>query len=216
MNDRSDPKRMVASSYDLIAERHAEWAAAVRQEERIRFADILIRGLPVGADLLELGCGTAGATTQSLARHFRLTGVDISSRSIALARVALPKATFVAADMTTVEFPPSSFDAVVAFYAIIHVPRHELGSLFHRIFAWLRPGGLFVATMNGTDDPGSIEDDWLGAPMFWSGHDPITTRRLVETAGFAIESLTLETADEDGEPTSFWWLVARRPLPRAR
>jgi SAM-dependent methyltransferase len=206
----SEPKRVVAHSYDAIAERHAQWAARVRQEERARFAAVLTGAVPAGATLLELGCGTAGPTTQTLARHFQLTGVDISPRSIALARLALPGAEFLAADMTTMAFAPGRFDAVAAFYSIIHVPREELAALFARIFTWLRPGGLLVATLNGRDTPGSFEEDWLGAPMFWSGYDPDTTRRLVEAAGFLIEALTLETADEDGEPTTFLWLVARR------
>ena len=206
------PKSVVASSYDTIAERHAEWARGIRQEERARFIAILVEALPSDSSLLELGCGTAGPTTRALAQHFRLTGVDISPRSIELARKALPTATFLAADMTTISFPESTFDAVAAFYSIIHVPREELALLFQRIAGWLRPGGLVVATMNGSDTPGSFQHDWLGAPMFWSGYDPSTTRRLVEGAGLIVTSLILETADEDGEPTSFWWLVARRPL----
>ena len=69
--------------------------------------------------------------------------------------------------------------------------------------------------MSGSDTPGGYEEDWLGAPMFWSGYDSETTRRLVVSAGLTIEALTLETADEDGEPTSFWWLVARKPVAQA-
>ncbi len=55
--------------------------------------------------------------------------------------------------------------------------------------------------------------------MFWSGYDPSTTRRLVEAAGFAIESLTLETADEDvSRLHSGGWLlgVRRRRLANDR
>jgi SAM-dependent methyltransferase len=212
MDDHRHPKQVVARSYDAIAERHAAWAAGVRQEERLRFAMLLTESFPTGSSLLELGCGTGGPTTQLLARHFHLTGIDISPRSIALASAAVSSAIFFAADMTTVRFAPKSFDCVAAFYSIIHVPREELVALFEKVADWLRPGGLFVATMNGSDTPGSYEDDWLGAPMFWSGYDPETTHRIAESAGFAVEALTLETADEDGAPTSFWWLVARKPV----
>jgi SAM-dependent methyltransferase len=211
MDDRDHPKQVVARSYDAIAERHAAWAATVRQEERMRFATQLTSAFPVGSTLLELGCGTAGATTQFLAHHFQLTGIDISARSIAIARLTVPNAAFLVADMTNVAFAPTSFDAVAAFYSFIHVPREQLPALFQSISMWLRPGGLLVATLNGSDTAGSYEEDWLGAPMFWSGYDPVTSQRLVESAGLSVEALTLETADEDGEATSFWWLVARRP-----
>jgi len=46
-----------------------------------------------------------------------------------------------------------------------------------------------------------------------SGYDSATNRQLVDAAGLTVEALTLETADEDGEPTSFWWLVARKSVP---
>jgi SAM-dependent methyltransferase len=212
---RDKAKATVAASYDRIAERHAIWAASVRKEERARFTALLIDACPRGASLLELGCGTAGATTQALAGHFELTGVDISARSIEIARRVLPSAEFICADMTLLSLPPVSFDTVAAFYSLIHVPREELVGLFGRVFSWLKPGGLFVATLNGSDTAGSYETDWLGVPMFWSGYDPATARRLVEDVGFRVDALTLETAVEGfAEPSSFWWLVARRPHSR--
>ena len=39
------------------------------------------------------------------------------------------------------EFPAGSFDAIVSFYAIFHIPRQEHLNLFRRFAQWLRPGG---------------------------------------------------------------------------
>jgi len=130
----NDPKRLVAESYDRVAERYVEWTAGVRTEERARYIARLVEVLPRGAVVLELGCGAGGPTTHALATHFQLTGVDVSSRSVDLARHNVPAGVFIAADMTQVEFPPESFDAVVAVYSSIHVPREDsqcssLGSL---------------------------------------------------------------------------------------
>ena len=47
--------------------------------------------------------------------------------------------------------------------------------------------------------------------MYWSGYDPDTGRGLVEAAGLVVDRATVETADEDGQPVSFLWVVARRP-----
>lgn len=206
-----DPKRLVAASYDRIAERHAEWAARIRAEERARYTARLVDVLRPGAAVLELGCGTGGPTTQMLAEFLQLTGVDISPRSIELARRNVPAGVFLTADMTQAALPPASFDAVVAFYSVIHVPRDEHPALFARIAQWLRPGGLFLATLSSSDAAADYEPDWLGAPMYWSGFDPAVTRRLIEDAGLTITSATLETADEDGEAISFLWVEARRP-----
>jgi SAM-dependent methyltransferase len=205
-----DPKQIVAQSYDQIAERHAAWAATVRTEERARYADLLLGALPEGASVLELGCGAPGPTTRALASRYRLTGVDSSARSVELARAGLPQACFLNADMTALELPAASFDAVAAFYSIIHVPRAEHAALFGRIASWLRPGGLFVAALGARDSEAEYDPNWLGAPMFWSGYDEATGRRLVEAAGLVIQQANVETAEEEGRPVSFLWVVARR------
>jgi SAM-dependent methyltransferase len=209
--ERKDPKSLVESSYDRIAERHREWAGRTRTEERERYAAVLLDALPEGAEVLELGCGTGGPTTARLAERFRVTGVDISARSVELARENVPGATFVHADMAALAAPPASFDAVAAFYSIIHVPRAEHAALLGSIAGWLRPGGVFVGSFGISGAGEAYEDGWLGAPMFWSGHPPDVTQRLVREAGLEIAGVRIEIADEDGQPVPFLWIVARKP-----
>lgn len=205
-----DPKQVVQDGFDRIAEAHGAWAEETRREEREKYTAALMNRLEAGADILELGCGAGGSTTRTLATSFRLTGVDLSARSVELARAAIPTATFVQSDMTRAEFPLASFDAVAAFYSIFHVPRAEHAPLLGRIRGWLRPGGLLVATMGAHDNPGELAPDWLGAPMYWSAYDADTNRDLVQNAGFEIEQATIETAPELGGPVSFLWVIARR------
>lgn len=208
-----NPKDIVAASYNQIAERYGEWAASVRKEERARYTAVLLDRLSDGARVLELGCGAGIPTTQQLAQRFSITGVDISSKQIRRARRNVPNATFICADMCQVEFPPASFDAVTAFYSIFHVPREEHAALFRTIATWLRPGGLLVAAMGVGSMEGDLVDDWLGfgSPMYWSSYDSGTNRVLIEQAGFQIVSAQKETAEEDGMPITFLWVVAERP-----
>ena len=206
-----DPKQIVAQGYDTIAERYAEWAGRTRTDERERYSAVLLNALPPGATVLELGCGVGVPTPQHLARRFAVTGVVISAQHIALARRNVPVATFVQADMAALDFPPAGFDAVAAFYSIIHVPREEHAALLHDIATWLRPGGLLVATMGAGSTEAAVEPDWLGVPMYFSHFDGATNQRLVEEAGLQIISAQEETADEDGAPVTFLWVVARKP-----
>src|SRR6516164_10381784 len=99
-------KRIVAQGYDQIAERYAAWAAQVWSDERARYTDLIIRSVPEGAAVLELGCAGGGPTTQALAARFTLTGVDLSARNVELARANVPTATFLHADMTELEIEP--------------------------------------------------------------------------------------------------------------
>jgi SAM-dependent methyltransferase len=205
-----DPKQVVREGYDCVAERHAEWVETTRSEERARYTRVLLDGLPPGAKVLDLGCGAGQPTTQQLAQRFEVTGVDISGRQIALARQNVPEARFIQADITRLDLPAAGFDAVTAFYSLIHVPRDELAKLLQDIAFWLRPGGLLVAAMNVHSFKAHYSEDFLGAPMYWSGFDSETNKRLVEEAGLIITSAREETAIEFDEPVTFLWVVARK------
>jgi cyclopropane fatty-acyl-phospholipid synthase-like methyltransferase len=208
-----DPKQIVAAGYDRIAERYSAWTGTALRGPRARFVAALQGRLPRGAAVLELGCATGIPVTRALAERFVVTGVDLSARQIELARGNVPAARFIHADMTTLDLAPDSFDAVIAFFAISHVPREEHAGLFAKVANWLRPGGLFVATLTAGDDPGTTEEDWLGAPMFFSGYASEIEKRQVEAAGFAVLSADEITEEEDGVPVTFLWVVTQASTP---
>lgn len=204
------PQELVAHSYDAIAERYAAWTGDALAGARQRYVEMVQREIPPGAPVLDLGCGTGVPVARALATRYRVTGVDGSARSIELARQNVPDATFLQADMTQVEFPSASFAAVISSYAIIHVPRVEHAALLQRLAGWLQPGGLLIATMGAVESEG-MEEDWLGAPMYWSHFDAGTNQQLVTNAGFELVEAALDTADEDGQPITHLWIVGRKP-----
>jgi SAM-dependent methyltransferase len=204
------PKKLVAEGYDRIWKTYRSWALTCRVEERERYASLLISRLPKGSALLDLGCGPGLPVTARLAEHFRLTGVDASAKQIEQARRDVPGATFLVGDMTRLAFPSASFDAVIAYYSIIHVPREEHVGLFRDIASWLRPGGLFAGAFGTHSKESDIDGDWLGAPMFWSSFDPVTTQDLLRSAGLEVLSAAEETAEEFGRPITFCWIVAQK------
>jgi len=206
----TDPRiETVARGYDEIADSFAEWAAQIEDDPRRRFREELSARLPDGARVLELGCGGGGPDTVELAKRFHVTGVDISAEQIRRARLTVPSAEFIQADLTELELPPGSFDAMAAFYALNHVPRELLPAVLARIWAWLEPGGLFLASL-GAGDTEAWTGEWLGTTMFFSGHDPETNRRLLRDAGFALLiDEVLEMHEPEG-PVSFHWVLAER------
>ncbi|MCP4140965.1 MAG: methyltransferase domain-containing protein [Chloroflexi bacterium] len=207
-----NPKEIVENGYDHIAEEHEKWTNTVRVEERAKYTAVLFESLLKDAKVLELGCGSGIPTTKKLAEKFSVTGVDISSQQIALAEKRISKAKFIHADMTELEFPENSFDAITAFYSIIHVPREEQAELLCKIASWLRPGGLLVISMGAYSNERQINENWLGGlPMYWSNFDSERNRQLVEEAGLKIISAKEETAEEHGKPVTFLWVVAQKP-----
>jgi cyclopropane fatty-acyl-phospholipid synthase-like methyltransferase len=206
-----DPKRIVAVGYDTISERYFAWSDLRPSATRLRYLGLAVELIPAGSDVLELGCGAGIPMTAALADGRSVTGIDISATQIAAARRNVPAATFTQADMTTLDFEPASFDAVVAFYALTHVPRDEHRDLLARIRHWLRPRGLFLASMGADDEPGDVEADWLGVDMYFSHFGAKANRRLVEGAGLVIESAEIAVEPEDRHDARFLWVVARAP-----
>jgi SAM-dependent methyltransferase len=203
--DDDDAKLLVARGYDTIAEVYLERYA--RSQVRDRWLMELIALLPKGARVLDLGCGAGIPVARELAiRGFRVIGVDSSVRQIELARHNVPGAEFIHSDMTNIEFASASFDAVVAFYSITHVPREAHAILLRQIATWLMPSGIFLASLGSGQLPDSREE-WLGTQMFFSHYDAETNKKLVRDAGFSIERA--ELVDQDNEHERFLWIVAR-------
>jgi SAM-dependent methyltransferase len=206
-----DPRRIVEDGYDAIAERYFEWSDARPSAIRLAWLARALERIPAGADVLDLGCGAGVPMTRALAAGRHVTGVDISARQIELARANVPEATFIRSDMTALDVPHESLDAVTAFYSLTHVPRADLAALLVAIRGWLRPGGVLIATMGAQDSPDEVEDDWLGAPMFFSHYGAKRNRALVRDAGFELEEAVVEEEPEDRHAALFLWVVARRP-----
>lgn len=81
----------------------------------------LEKRLSARAGVLDIGCGVPVARRLAAAGHV-VTGVDVSEVQVERARALGPDATFLRADVTDIDFPDGSFDAVVALYALIHMP----------------------------------------------------------------------------------------------
>jgi SAM-dependent methyltransferase len=207
---REAHKQAVEVGYDRVAE---QYLATKDADDPITLAELenLTRGLPSGAAVLELGCGASVPATRWLARRFAVTGVDVSARQLELASRHVPAAEFVKADMTTLDFEPASFDAVVAFHSIIHVPRAEHPALLEEIQRWLRPGGALLATWALGAWEGE-EEDWegWGAPMRWSHYDGETSLALLREAGFAtLHAEARTTRGARGDETWLWVLAQK-------
>jgi SAM-dependent methyltransferase len=184
-------------AFELEGSRYAHWLR--------RFAD----RLPAGGAVLDLGCGNGVPVARELAGRFAVTGVDLSSVQVERARVLVPGARFVCADMATVEFPPASFAGVAAFYSIINVPVDEHASLLARIAGWLAPGGHLLATV-GRDAWTGVEDNWrgvAGARMYYSQASVHDYRAWFAAAGLTMVEEGREP--RDGNP-GYAVLIARR------
>ena len=212
---------VVHAGYDAIADEYLRRFRGVETSVELdaqlrRYLARLRSALPEGGRVVDLGCGAGVPITAALAEEFDVTGVDFSNRQLELARENVPDATFIEADITEVTFPSESVDAVTAFFSIIHVPRSQHAALYSNVAAWLKPGGLFIASLGKQGREQDWNEDWLGARMFWSYHEPEVAEAQIESAGLRIESAGLETVNGciDGPETFYWVVASKKPIGR--
>ncbi len=209
-------RRTVEAGYDHMAEQYLS-TKDPQDPLALDALQDLASLLPRGAAVLDLGCGAGVPVTHWLADgSFAVTGVDVSSRQLELARANVQKATFLKADMAEVTFAPETFAAVVAFHSIIHVPRTEHPALLQSIHRWLEPGGTFLATMTVTDFEGRDEDwEGWGAPMVWSHYGRDANVAMLHEAGFEVHYAEPRTGrgTSDESETWLWVLASKVQLP---
>ena len=180
----TDYRALVRAAYDRCAIDYAGQRCTTAGAE----LNLITERLTPSSRILDVGCGAGIPIARHLASTFNLTGIDISSNMIDLAKKNVPTGRFVAADVMGMEFPSGSFDAIVSFYAIFHIPRQEHLELFRRFARWLRLGGLLLVTLARKDDgPGYTEDDFLGGTMYWSNFGPSTYKNFLAETGFRLE-----------------------------
>jgi methyltransferase family protein len=94
--------------------------------------------------------------------------------------------------MATLVLPDERFGAITCLYALIHLPVAEQPGFLRDVRRWLRPGGIFLATVGHQAWTG-LEKDWLGVSggdMWWSHSDADTYKRWFVEAGLTVERET--------------------------
>lgn len=212
ISQTADAKKLVEQGYDKIAPAYLAWSAPRPTTTQLSYLNQLLTYLPSGAHVLELGCGAGVPCTQSLISHgLNVTGVDISAAQIALAHEHVSEATLIQADMIALSFPPSTFDAVVAFYSIFHLPQEEQGEMIGRIQGWLKDGGWLLCNFH-TDSGDHWRENWFSpsVTMFSSGLGVQGNRDMFKKDGEGLTIVEDEVAVEKvgRVAETFHWILA--------
>jgi SAM-dependent methyltransferase len=111
--------------------------------ERLIDNFVRLSGLPAGARVVDLGCGSGVFTNLLRRRGYQCVGVDLSPNLIAIARANFSGIEFRTGDIERLPFPDGSFDGVLLSGVLHHLP--ERSRCAAEVFRILRPGGKFVA-----------------------------------------------------------------------
>ena len=131
------------NDYDKFAQkRHYEVTNGMKKSLRFVEKPMMISMLPniEGKRILLLGCGTAEESTLlSEYNPKKITGIDISEKSIAIAKKSYPNCNFYVGDMLNLPFKENEFDFIFSSLAISHVADKD--KVFKELYRVLDNGG---------------------------------------------------------------------------
>ncbi len=202
-------KRVVQEGYDRVASSYLQ--ARPHDGEDIALLAGVLHDLPIHSRVLDAGCGSGiPVATQLLEAGHDVAGLDLSSGQLSLARSNVATCQLVQGDLVSLPFSNGAFDAVVSYYAIIHVPREEYEALFTEIHRVLRHDGRALLCLGWGDLPEDRDpNSWLGVPMFWSHFDEKVNLALLSRVGL-IPQWSKQVADPMGHTSHQFVLSVRR------
>ena len=134
------------NDYDKFAEkRHYEVTNGMKKSLRFVEKPMMISMLPnlEGKRILMLGCGTAEESELlSIYNPKNITGIDISEKSIAVAKESYPNCDFYVGDMLKLPFKDNDFDFIFSSLAISHV--EDKDKAFKELYRVLDNGGQLL------------------------------------------------------------------------
>ena len=141
---------------NLLAQRekHQQWAQDYRTADNDTFYEqafdsiVSLLNPPAGATFLDAGCGSCAHSVRLARRGFKVHGVDFSKKALEMGRDNIKSSAF--EDRITLKresllglsFPDASFDYVVCWGVLMHVPQVELAVA--ELARVVRPGGSLV------------------------------------------------------------------------
>ncbi len=206
----------IRAAYDAVAPAYAEQFLHELEGKPLdrallgAFAE-MVRGTGPVADL-GTGCGHVARHLHE--RGVEVFGVDLSPRTVALAREAHRDRgiEFREGDFFALDLQGGALAGVVAFYAHVHLEPEALPAAFREIARVLRGGAPALVAFHVGEERLHV-DEWLGqrVALDWRFFSMATVAASAEAAGLVVEA-RVERAPYDGleYPTQRGYVLARR------
>ena len=185
-----------------LYERHAADYDRDRGRRLMEWAYLteVIDRLPVGARILDLGCGMG----EPIARFFIerghcVTGIDAAPAMIALCEKRFPGCEWIVADMRGLELG-RRFDAIIAWDSFFHLD-HDAQRAMFKVFARHAAKAALLLFTSGHNE-GVALGELYGEELYHASLDADEYRALIGNWGFSV--LRHRTQDPDCGQHTVW------------
>jgi SAM-dependent methyltransferase len=180
------------AAHDVLAEFYAGRLADVLDHMPAERAVLglfceLVLAADLGANVVDVGCGTGRLEPCLAAGGLSPRGIDLSPEMIRVARRDHPGFGFDVADLRQLPFADASLAGVVCWYSLMYLTPSDRPAAFSELARVLKPGGYLVTAFKAGDSQlrrgGHSTGLGIEFDVYWLSPDEME-RRLTE-ASFA-------------------------------
>ncbi|MCD4759608.1 class I SAM-dependent methyltransferase [archaeon] len=151
-----EKSKQASSVYDKIAEPYAK-----EFSKPSKYIKEFLALLPKNAKILDVGCGVGVDAGFMSSKDFEIIGIDLSKKMLNIARQKFPQINFRKQDIRKIDFPPNSFDGILASCSLIHIPKKDVPDLLEKFHQILKKDGTIYLALQG----GKSEEIFIDEPF---------------------------------------------------
>ena len=137
-----DKRESVKKDYNTIADEYAEEFG--RKYEDIDVVNKFMKILKANSKILDLGGGTGKLTDLFIKNGYEAICYDFSTEMMRKSREYYQELPYILDDMLNMKehFKNNTFDGIIAFYSLFHIPKEDLDNIFSSMNDLLKDDGI--------------------------------------------------------------------------
>jgi len=191
--------------YDNMAQKFAKLVQRMGLlPERKRFAGLI----PARGAILDAGCGSGRDSHYFESQGFNVTGIDLSSKPLEIAKKQAPRSVFIQQDLRNLSFAPNTFNGIWACASLLHLRHKEVLPVLSTMYQLLKPDGIiFISVKVGSGEHEKIEPSIPDAARFFSYYSQKQLKEVVRSSGFSIVDIyTFDEGERFSDRHGQWWI----------
>ena len=154
-------RELVKKDYNLIANMYSEEFG--KKYEDIEVIEEFISKLKPNSRILDLGGGVGNLTDLLLKRGFDAICYDFSKEMMRNAKKLYPDVPYILDDIINMKkyFKDNTFDGIIAFYSLFHIPKEEIDEVFSYITDLLKENGILCFVVQLGNGEKFIDEPYL-------------------------------------------------------
>jgi SAM-dependent methyltransferase len=191
----------VAAQYDEIADSYAE---KIANKDSKLVLKLFKKYVKPDSRVLDAGCAAGRDTNILFQNGYTVTGIDLSTKLLAIAKRNYPSLPFFKRDVRSTQFDDASFDAVWSLAVLHHLDTDDIKKTLSETKRILKPNGyVLISVKSGEGTIKTHDEHFLNQEREFHLISENKLDNLLTEAGFT----KCEIINKKGRSTELTWLI---------